>query len=126
MATNTLTLPTLASISLSSTDATKDDTISPESFKSPIDSEPQSMNPQTWPTDFRLVPAFRAIDRNLESAERPYGANLLEYTFISVMLQGVRLQSVSAVQQMSKAFPLTLSIISPYSGKLPELDGGQD
>ncbi|KUL83568.1 hypothetical protein ZTR_10571 [Talaromyces verruculosus] len=52
-----------------------------------------SIHPQTWPSDFTYVPAFRATNRHLDQAERPYGGNALEYVFITVMLQGVKIQS---------------------------------
>lgn len=84
-----------------------------------------TINPQTWPTDFKLVPVFRPLDRNLDQAERPYGANLLERVFISVMLAGVLMQSVSLVTQ--RAWPtLTLRITLLCSGKLPEPGGGHN
>lgn len=52
-------------------------------------------NPSNWPTNFRRVPNYRPINRYLDPEQRPNGANTVEYVFVNVMLNGVRLQSVS-------------------------------
>lgn len=71
----------------------------------PVGSAAEAINPQTWPTDFRLVPSFRPINRGLDQTERPYGANLTERIFVTIMLRGVRMQSVSEALQSMKAIP---------------------
>ena len=56
----------------------------------------------TWPTEYRRVPARRPVNPDLDRAERPSGANGLEHIVISVMLQGVQLQSVSKLPVVSR------------------------
>ncbi|KAL3471861.1 hypothetical protein BJX99DRAFT_16341 [Aspergillus californicus] len=55
-------------------------------------SAPQSQ-PLTWPTNYRRVPAYRPINRNLDQAERAAGANVPEYIFIQSMMHGVWLNA---------------------------------
>lgn len=55
--------------------------------------------PESWRRNYRRVPSRRPANPELDQSERPYGANPLEYTFISVMMQGVAMQSVSLVQK---------------------------
>lgn len=55
-------------------------------------------NPTSWPTNYRRVPHYRPINRFLDPAQRPNGANTGEYIFVNVMLNGVRIQSVCAQQ----------------------------
>lgn len=52
-------------------------------------------NPPDWPTNYRRVPPHRPVNRHLDPAERPNGASTGEYVFVNVMLNGVRLNSVS-------------------------------
>lgn len=52
-------------------------------------------NPDYWPTQYRRIPPYRPINRNLDLAERPNGSNRAEWLFVQVMMNGVRLQSVS-------------------------------
>ena len=54
-----------------------------------------SDNPEGWPTNFRNVPPYRPINRNLDMEERPGGSNGVERIFIAVMLHGVWLNAVS-------------------------------
>lgn len=103
MATTTLTLPTSTSITLHASAPDRNNETSIIDIRRSANSAGQAINPQTWPTDFRLVPAFRPVNLELDQTERPYGANILEYTFISVMMQGVRMQSVSPTHHTSAA-----------------------
>lgn len=58
--------------------------------------EPAS-NPEGWPTDHRRVPPYRPVNRELNQEERaPFGRNVVEGTFIFLMLNGVRINSVSS------------------------------
>ncbi|KAH7146514.1 hypothetical protein EDB81DRAFT_795400 [Dactylonectria macrodidyma] len=57
------------------------------------ESTPTHNNPAHWPTQYRRIPAYRPINRNLDLSERPNGANRAELLFVTVMLNGVRLQS---------------------------------
>ncbi len=52
-------------------------------------------NPPHWPQNYRRVPPYRPINRHLDPAERPNGASTGEYVFVNVMLNGVRINSVS-------------------------------
>ncbi|KAF0323018.1 X-Pro dipeptidyl-peptidase C-terminal non-catalytic domain-containing protein [Colletotrichum asianum] len=52
-------------------------------------------NPSNWPTQYRRIPPYRPVNRHLDQAERPNGANGFEFLFVTVMLNGVHLQSVS-------------------------------
>lgn len=54
-----------------------------------------SSNPGFWPTQYRRIPPYRPINRNLDLTERPNGSNRAEWLFVQVMMNGVRLQSVS-------------------------------
>lgn len=56
-----------------------------------------SNNPPTWPTNYRRVPSHRPVNKHLDPAERPNGASTGEYIFVNVMLNGVRLNSVSKI-----------------------------
>lgn len=53
------------------------------------------LNPDYWPTQYRRIPPYRPINKNLDLAERPNGSNRAEWLFVQVMMNGVRLQSVS-------------------------------
>lgn len=55
---------------------------------------PHTVSPPGWPQNYRRVPPFRPVNRNLDPAERPNGANVGEYVFVNVMLNGVRINSV--------------------------------
>jgi hypothetical protein len=54
-----------------------------------------SNNPPHWPTNYRRVPLYRPVNKHLDPAKRPNGASTGEYIFVNVMLNGVRLNSVS-------------------------------
>ena len=54
-------------------------------------------NPANWPTEFRRVPPYRPVNRNLDRSERPNGSNPVEAVVANIMLQGVQLQSVSGL-----------------------------
>ncbi|EXA34302.1 hypothetical protein FOQG_14458 [Fusarium oxysporum f. sp. raphani 54005] len=49
--------------------------------------------PANWPTQYRRIPPYRPINRNLDLSERPNGSSRAELVFVTVMLNGVRLQS---------------------------------
>jgi hypothetical protein len=55
-------------------------------------------NPSYWPTQHRRIPPYRPANRNLDLSERPNGSNRAELLFVTVMMNGVRLQSVRFVQ----------------------------
>lgn len=59
-----------------------------ETVSQPIDS------PANWPTQYRRIPPYRPINRNLDLTERPNGSSRAELVFVTVMLNGIRLQSV--------------------------------
>ncbi|CAH0054433.1 unnamed protein product [Clonostachys solani] len=50
-------------------------------------------SPDNWPTQYRRIPPYRPINRNLDLTERPNGSSRGELVFVTVMLNGVRLQS---------------------------------
>lgn len=52
-------------------------------------------NPPYWPKNYRRVPPHRPINKYLDLSERPNGATTGEWVFVNVMLNGVRLNSVS-------------------------------
>lgn len=47
-----------------------------------------------WPCDHRRIPPYRPINKNLDLSERPNGSNKGELVFVTVMMNGVRLQAV--------------------------------
>lgn len=96
MSVTTTAVSTLSRLSLTGDTAEESETTPSGNLQSATETAGPAINPQTWPSDFRLVPPYRPINRNLDQAERPYGANMLEFTFITVMLAGVRMQSVNA------------------------------
>lgn len=52
-------------------------------------------NPPKWSTKYRRVPPHRPVNKHLDLSERPNGSNTGEWVFVNVMLNGVRLNSVS-------------------------------
>lgn len=52
-------------------------------------------NPEHWPTQHRAVPPYKPINRNLDMATRPGGANVVERIFIATLLNGCRINAVS-------------------------------
>ena len=57
---------------------------------------PSSENPADWPQDHRRVPDFRPVNHNVDMESRGgYGRNGAEATFVYLMLNGCRLNSVS-------------------------------
>jgi hypothetical protein len=67
-----------------------------------------SGNPPGWPQDHHRVPNYRAIDRNLNAAERPNGSNGVERVFITVMFTGVALNAVSYIKLSTGVFTCIL------------------
>ncbi|KAL4876676.1 hypothetical protein BJY04DRAFT_199603 [Aspergillus karnatakaensis] len=65
---------------------------SPNNNQSPQPSQ-TSAQPQDWPSEYRRVPPYRPINRNLDRAERAAGASVPEYIFIQSMLHGVWLNA---------------------------------
>lgn len=55
---------------------------------------PTGPNPEGWPT-IRGTPHYVPYDENIDFAERPLGANRVEYTFLVFMLSGVLMTGVS-------------------------------
>jgi len=54
-----------------------------------------SQNPDNWPQDHRRVPAHRPINRNVDLESRGgNGRNGAEATFVYLMLNGCRINSV--------------------------------
>ncbi|KAF4285266.1 hypothetical protein KXW98_007805 [Aspergillus fumigatus] len=49
--------------------------------------------PASWPSNYRRIPAYRPVDRELDQSERPAGSNPAEFVFIQVMLHGVWLNA---------------------------------
>jgi len=54
----------------------------------------QVENPPGWPQNYRRVPPYRPINRNLDWEQRPDGTNPIERAFIFTMLHGVWLNAV--------------------------------
>jgi hypothetical protein len=54
----------------------------------------QTQNPSHWPTEYRRVPAYRAVNQELDQSERRVYLNRIEQVFVGVMFTGVFLQSV--------------------------------
>lgn len=57
--------------------------------------EPVINDPPEWPSDIRGMPHYRALDRNVDTSERPMGQNRIEGTFLFFMFNGVRIAGVS-------------------------------
>lgn len=55
----------------------------------------EHQNPASWPTDHRRVPPYRPANPNLDMSERGT-RNAAENIFVTIMLNGVRLNAVSA------------------------------
>ena len=53
------------------------------------------VNPSWWPNLRRGMPNFRSVDRQIRAAERPLGQNTGEFIFLTFMLSGVGIVSVS-------------------------------
>jgi len=53
-------------------------------------------NPPNWETEYRDVPPYRPINRQLDRDSRPWGSNAVETPIIVAMMHGVWLKSVSA------------------------------
>jgi len=51
-------------------------------------------NPPDWIVDERRVPPYRPINYEINLAERPGGANLVERMFIAILLNGTALNAV--------------------------------
>lgn len=51
-------------------------------------------NPQNWPSDYRRVPDYRPINRELNYSERPLGNSTFEFLFLNVMFTGVATNAV--------------------------------
>ena len=56
---------------------------------------PATSQPVDWPSNYRRVPPYRTVNRNLDYNERAAGASPAEYVFIQSMLHGVWLNAVS-------------------------------
>ena len=57
--------------------------------------------PASWPSNYRRIPAYRPVDRELDQSERPAGSNPAEFVLIQVMLHGVWLNAVSIYAKSS-------------------------
>ncbi|TVY46727.1 hypothetical protein LOCC1_G002847 [Lachnellula occidentalis] len=55
---------------------------------------PSIANPPDWPRNHLRVPAYRPVNRNLGTEERPKGGNAAEFAFLTMMFTGVYLNSV--------------------------------
>ncbi|KAK4444447.1 hypothetical protein QBC34DRAFT_360213 [Podospora aff. communis PSN243] len=53
-------------------------------------------NPPDWETEFREVPPYRPVNRQLDREERPWGSNAVENAIIYAMFQGVWLKSTAS------------------------------
>ena len=63
-----------------------------------------SQNPENWPRNHRRVPDHRPIDRNLDlEARGGNGRNGAEATFVYLMLNGCRINSVGTARDIKSA-----------------------
>lgn len=71
----------------------------PEAVDTTLNTHPnpssQTPNSSDWPTEHRRVPAYRAVNTELDQSERRVYQNAIERAFIGVMFTGVFLESVS-------------------------------
>lgn len=58
--------------------------------------QPTRSNPADWESEWRRVPAYRAVDPSLIHGDRNHVNDEIERNFIRVMFGGVWMQSVSA------------------------------
>ena len=64
-----------------------------ESQASPF---PRSIdNPTWWPNPRRGMPDYREVNRHVRPTDRPLGQNTVEFVFLTFMLSGVGIVSVS-------------------------------
>ena len=52
-------------------------------------------NPHNWPSNYRRVPDYQPINRELNYSERPLGNSTFEFLFLNVMFTGVATNAVS-------------------------------
>lgn len=52
-------------------------------------------NLHNWPSNYRRVPDYRPINRELNFSERPLGNSTFEFLFLNVMFTGVATNAVS-------------------------------
>lgn len=60
------------------------------------DQLPTTENPPNWLSNYRRVPDYRPINRELDYNERTLGSNAFEFAFLNVMFTGVAVNAVSA------------------------------
>lgn len=52
-------------------------------------------SPHNWPSNYRRVPDYRPVNRELDYSERPLGNGTFEFLFLNVMFTGVATNAVS-------------------------------
>ncbi|CAJ2507694.1 Uu.00g088800.m01.CDS01 [Anthostomella pinea] len=58
---------------------------------------PEADNPPDWPTDERRgMPRYRPINYELDTAQRPWGANPIGTAFVATMFTGVWIQATAS------------------------------
>lgn len=55
---------------------------------------PRTSNPPDWPENYRRIPEYRPINRELVQAERRVYQNPIEHAFIATMFTGVQTTAV--------------------------------
>ncbi|RHZ62435.1 uncharacterized protein CDV56_100060 [Aspergillus thermomutatus] len=89
--TNTNTLSILADYELHHSGSEE-----PQSSEREPVSQAAQAQPANWPSNYRRMPAYRPVNRELDLSERPAGSNPAEFVFIQVMLHGVWLNASAA------------------------------
>lgn len=56
---------------------------------------PTAESPHNWPSNYRRVPDYQPINRDLDYSERPLGNSTFEFLFLNVMFTGVATNAVS-------------------------------
>jgi len=57
---------------------------------------PAAEYPPGWYDQHRQVPPYRPVNRNLDLADRPWGSNGIESTFVYLMMNGCWLQGIAS------------------------------
>ncbi|KAK0613363.1 hypothetical protein B0T14DRAFT_526085 [Immersiella caudata] len=64
---------------------------------SPVEApQPRVENPPGWETEYREVPPYRPVNRQLDHGTRPWGSNSVETVFVYNLFQGVWLKSTAS------------------------------
>lgn len=76
---------------------TGDETVAPPNTDS--QQRPTPENPPDWDTQYRGVPPYRPINRDLDLTQRPLGGNPVGDVFVTTMFTGVFINAVSVKLQ---------------------------